>query len=247
MGFIIFAVLVLVVVALVMSHKDAGAPAYVPPKLEGNRPFPEQNKIKDNLQEYESLILQSPFNMNDWLNVHPGEDNLGPYGEFLTIKQIVKACKETQSFFKILKNLYLDGANGPTEIDVVMIHETGIYVFESKNFSGAICGSAEQKEWTQVLESRGKRHFYNPIWQNRGHISALKRVLGQELNYYSYVVFSERCSLRDVPADSETSFILRRHRLLGNLVEMMNATKPTLSIAQVEALYQELQKFKRNE
>ena len=124
MGFIIFAVLVLVVVALVMSHKDAGAPAYVPPKLEGNRPFSEQNKIKDNLQEYESLILQSPFNMNDWLNVHPGEDNLGPYGEFLTIKQIVKACKETQSFFKILKNLYLDGANGPTEIDVVMIHET---------------------------------------------------------------------------------------------------------------------------
>ncbi|MBR6125911.1 NERD domain-containing protein [Candidatus Saccharibacteria bacterium] len=126
-----------------------------------------------------------------------------------------------------------------------MIHETGIYIFESKNYSGAIYGSAEQKEWTQVLEFRGKRHFYNPIWQNRGHISALKRVLGQELNYYSYVVFSERCSLRDVPVDSETSFILRRHHLQESLVKMMTVTQATLSVTQVEALYQQLQKSKK--
>ena len=79
------------------------------------------------------------------------------------------------TYFKILNNLYLSTKNSSTEIDVVTIHETGIYVFESKNFSGWIYGGYKQKEWTQKLE-HFQNHFYNPIWQNKGHISALKNV-----------------------------------------------------------------------
>ena len=44
-----------------------------------------------------------------------------------------------------------------------MIHEKGIFVFESKNYSGWIFGSADQLNWTQSLQNGEKHHFYNPI------------------------------------------------------------------------------------
>ena len=45
-----------------------------------------------------------------------------------------------------------------SEIDLLMIHEKGIFVFESKNYSGWIFGSADQLHWTQSLQN-GK-----PLW-----------------------------------------------------------------------------------
>ena len=62
---------------------------------------------------------------------------------------------------KILKNIYVPYGNQTTEIDVVMIHETGIYVIESKNYSGWIFGNENQKQWTQMLNSYTKKRFYN--------------------------------------------------------------------------------------
>ena len=56
-----------------------------------------------------------------------------------------------------------------TEIDVLMLHTSGIYVFESKNYSGWIFGDEKSKTWTQTLPNgRGRRaqkeRFLNPIY-----------------------------------------------------------------------------------
>ncbi len=86
-----------------------------------------------------------------------------------------------------------------------MVHETGVYVMESKNYAGWIFGSAEQRQWTQTLEGGHKNRFYNPIIQNCAHIKALAAHLGlPEDAFRSYIVFSERCELRKVPASTRT-------------------------------------------
>jgi hypothetical protein len=63
--------------------------------------------------------------------------NSGNYGEFLTF-----CCLEKlKGDHKLLTNVYLPKKDGSTtEIDLIMIDETGIYVFESKNYSGWIFG-----------------------------------------------------------------------------------------------------------
>ena len=71
----------------------------------------------------------------------------------------------------MLPNCYLPLENGKTtEIDLILIHESGIYVIESKNFGGWIFGNDTQKFWTQSFsDGRGgskKYKFYNPLWQN---------------------------------------------------------------------------------
>ncbi len=105
---------------------------------------------------------------------------------------------------KFLFNVYVPTSNnGTTEIDVILLHESGIYVFESKNYSGWIFGTETYQYWVQTLPmGRGatqKNRFYNPIWQNRTHIKYLRRFLNDyNPPFYSYVVFSNRCLLKDI-------------------------------------------------
>ena len=87
-----------------------------------------------------------------------------------------------------------------TEIDVLMISPKGLFVFESKNYSGWIFGSENQKNWYQTLPAgRGRSHkenFYNPIMQNRSHIKHLKAFLGTDIPVRSIIVFSDRLHYR---------------------------------------------------
>lgn len=86
------------------------------------------------------------------------------------------------------------------EIDVLMLHERGVFVFESKNYSGWIFGSENQRMWTQTLNRTKKTRFYNPILQNVAHVKALSRKLAvPESVFASYIVFSDRCELKSVP------------------------------------------------
>lgn len=89
----------------------------------------------------------------------------------------------------IFRNVYIIKPNGvTTEIDLIMVSRFGVFVIESKNYSGVVYGSISEQMWQQ--ERMNVIEFYNPIKQNRGHISALKTFL--EFNddvYYSMIVF----------------------------------------------------------
>ena len=118
----------------------------------------------------------------------------------------------------VLKNVYIPYQEKTTEIDVLMIHEKGIFVFESKNYSGWIFGSADQLNWTQSLENGSKNKFYNPIRQNQTHIKALAAYLDIPISEFtSYIIFSARCTLKKVPADTEDVIIVRRPNMLKKL------------------------------
>lgn len=139
--------------------------------------------------------------------------NIGRYGEYLTYKHL-KQFETTGS--KFLFNVYIPKGNGETtEIDVLMICKKGIFVFESKNYSGWIFGSENQKNWYQTLPAgRGrsrKEHFYNPIMQNRSHIKHLKAFLGEQPPMRSIIVFSDRCTLKSVQIHSNDITVIKRY------------------------------------
>ena len=196
-----------------------------------------KNFKKENQEYYESVVCRSSYNFNDWFNVSPGQSNLGDYGEFLTFKEIVKLSGHLNCYYKILRNIHI-GVH--CEIDLVWIHATGIYVFESKNISGWVYGSEQDKQWCLVLNERTKRQFYNPIKQNNGHIYELKRILGNIYPYYSIIVFSERCELKEIPADTDSRIITKRNNLRFKLENKLSIEDRVLSIAQIDALYRKL-------
>ncbi len=169
-------------------------------------------------------------------------NNKGNNGEFL----IFYALENMGRPVKILANLYIPKDDGSTtEIDLLLIDTTGIYVIESKNYSGWIFGDEKSKNWTQCLPGGNKSRFYNPIWQNNAHISALCKLL-KEINkeyMFSYIVFSERCELKKIPFSSEHMKILKRNQLVSKIKEDFEYKDIVFSEEQVINIYEILKKY----
>ena len=128
----------------------------------------------------------------------------GQYGEYLT-EYALEHNLVPKGRFELLKNLYLPADGKTTEIDQVMIHHRGIFVVESKNYSGWIFGDEEGLYWTQSLKGNVRNRFYNPIRQNANHIKYLAKYLS-ELKLHFDLNDTE---IRDIIKDtyiSKTSF-----------------------------------------
>lgn len=136
----------------------------------------------------------------------------GDVGEFAASLALKYGTNEK---LNIVKNVFVPLPNGKTaEIDLIIIHSTGIYVIECKNYSGWIFGSAENKNWTQSFANGKKYTFYNPIVQNKYHINSLAKYLSVPENYFkSYIVFGEQSELKKVPADTDKIAIMKVSKL----------------------------------
>ena len=162
----------------------------------------------------------------------------GNYGEFLTFRMLEKLGEKY-----ILTNIYIPRSDGSTtEIDLLMLNEKGIYVLESKNYSGWIFGDEKSKMWTQTLKGGKKSRFFNPIWQNKAHITALDEYLDRKYTnlMYSFIIFSERCELKKVSYTSSNVVLLKRNQLIKNLRNHMGELSASLSNQEVESIYTDL-------
>ena len=170
-------------------------------------------------------------------------ENVGQYGEYLT--EYALLSRSMEGYHVVLKNLYLPLKGKTTEVDLLMLHEKGIFVFESKNYSGWIFGSEEQLKWTQCFKSGQKEHFYNPIKQNRTHIKALAAIFSMpEATFSSYIVFSERCELKKVPffVDGDVT-ILQRQDLLQSLKRRLKDAPVLYSHEAIQQMAERLKPF----
>ncbi|MFN3632784.1 nuclease-related domain-containing protein [Exiguobacterium profundum] len=140
----------------------------------------------------------------------------GLFGEYLCVAEI------ESKFFQplILTNLYLphpSKKDRTTEIDVILINQSGVHVIESKNYSGWIFGRARDQYWTQTLPRRKKHRFFNPIKQNELHLKAIEQVLGVDRTHlHSWIVFSNRSTLKQI--ESAEVPVLNRQQWIKELI-----------------------------
>lgn len=168
--------------------------------------------------------------------------DLGRYGEYLTYKCLRPYENEGAKF---LFNCYLPRDNDDTtEIDVLMLFRSGLYVFESKNYSGWIFGSEKGRTWTQTLPQgrrAHKEHFFNPIMQNNLHIKCLKNLLQDEtIPVHSIIVFSERCTLKKVAVFSKNVLVINRDQVYETVLDVDSKIISGLTQDKVIELYEKL-------
>lgn len=120
------------------------------------------------------------------------------------------------------------------QIDHIIVSIYGIFVVETKNYTGQIYGSADALNWNQYLH--GKRNsFYNPIWQNRGHIRAIQQLLNKNNvlwhsdNIYPIVAFSGNAVLFVQAPGYDVTYY-------GNLVQVIggHCKEPVMTKEEVE-------------
>ena len=101
------------------------------------------------------------------------------------------------SEYIILNDLYLPLPGGTTtQIDHVVVSQFGIFVVETKTYSGWIFADANSKYWTQILYQERNR-FQNPLRQNYRHIYTLSNLLKLHKQYFHNVVaFDDYCEFK---------------------------------------------------
>jgi hypothetical protein len=89
----------------------------------------------------------------------------------------------------VLNNYMLSYEGKTSQIDHIYISERGVFVIETKNYSGRIYGRDKQPEWTQALAyGKIKNKLYNPVKQNATHAYRVSKLLGG-VTAHSIVVF----------------------------------------------------------
>lgn len=128
----------------------------------------------------------------------------GTWSERDLIPQLLNKCDIDQR--AIYHDLYIRKENGTyTQIDLAVPTPQGIIVFEVKDYSGWIFGNGNSKYWMQILAFGEEKHqFYNPIWQNRTHITALRKLLpnNSDVPIFNVVVFYGNSEFKDLDYDT---------------------------------------------
>lgn len=78
--------------------------------------------------------------------------------------------------YHLLNHITLKYGDGTTQIDHILVSRFGVFVIETKDYTGWIFANTDHATWTQVTFN-DKYKFQNPIHQNYGHVRAVQELL----------------------------------------------------------------------
>lgn len=164
----------------------------------------------------------------------------GYYGEFLVFRELYKNILGN---CKILMNLNIPTEKEKTtEVDLILIHETGLYIFEIKHYNGTIYGDDKQNIWTQYFRTTKNNTFKNPILQNEYHINALKNII-KEIPIKSVIVFTNpNCKIK-VKISNDNVNLCTLHNLNENLEYNFKNSKVTFTMEKLDEIFDKLSKY----
>lgn len=136
------------------------------------------------------------------LQKHGGIRGLkGEIGENVVFNYLNNRIEEEHLF---LNDIIIKDEKGSHQIDHILLTKKGIFVIETKNYSGSIFGNESDQKWMQVLAyGNTKNQFYNPIMQNITHLNVIKRLLKIDDHIYSLIIFPKAKMLQV----TSTSFV----------------------------------------
>ena len=107
--------------------------------------------------------------------------------------------------YKVINNVIIPHQKGTSQIDHIVLSPYGIFVIETKNYSGWIFGNEQSEKWKQTFKTTQGNYFYNPIKQNWGHVYSLSAYLQLDKGIFKpIIVFSNEAKLK---IDTETPVI----------------------------------------
>lgn len=123
---------------------------------------------------------------------------IGKSGE-ATVRMILSRLPESD--YHTLNDLLLtvSDSGATVQIDHIVVSTYGIFVIETKCYSGIVYGSETKEYWKQYFRN-SEYELRNPIIQNNAHTNALRKIFAQygDLHFFPIVVFSGDAELKVV-------------------------------------------------
>ena len=113
---------------------------------------------------------------------------LGWYGEMVLHWKLKHVLDQRQ--YIVMHDIMLPTEEGTTtQIDHIVVSQWGIFVIETKTYSGTIYGKKGEPQWTVKYHFRRKGFpRQNPLRQNYKHIATLAECLGIGQEYFKTIV-----------------------------------------------------------
>ena len=96
---------------------------------------------------------------------------------------------------RIINDIMLNDNGKSRQIDHIFISNKGVFVIETKNYSGSIYGKETSNEWIEYLNKK-KYNFTNPIFQNYAHKQIISKIINDYNNVISIIVFTKSSKLK---------------------------------------------------
>ena len=125
--------------------------------------------------------LLSVFIIFWFINLVKNKFNYNNYGEKLVGDELDKLDKTK---YKVINDLTIIVDGLTHQIDHIVVSRFGIFVIETKQYSGYIKGHEFDKQWIQ----NNRTYINNPILQNYGHVKSLQERLKLPENFFIPIV-----------------------------------------------------------
>ena len=109
------------------------------------------------------LLLAVGFLLGYWQRRVVDTHNFQNSGEELVARTLQRHFKASD--YHLLNHITLKHRGGTTQVDHILVSRYGVFVIETKDYTGWIFANAEHDTWTQVTFT-DKFKFQNPIHQN---------------------------------------------------------------------------------
>jgi restriction system protein len=111
------------------------------------------------------------------------------------------------NIYHVFYDILIEDETRPTQIDHIIVSQYGVFVVETKNYTGWIFGSEHDSQWTQNIYGN-KQHFQNPLVQNKLHTKMVADFcsIGSD-KIHSVVVFWGDCEFKTEMARNVVKWI----------------------------------------
>lgn len=162
---------------------------------------------------------------------------LGEHKINIQLDQLPKDCK-------YLSDLLISNSKSKTgysQIDHLVISPYGLFVIETKNYSGEIKGKRNDKNW--LVNNRFK--MFNPIRQNYGHLKAIESITQsyKKVNFISIISFTMRCrfsidpELRQIASNELIIYDVELTEFIGRKLIRLSTENPEAFLTNEEISY----------
>ena len=162
-------------------------------------------------------------------------------------EEVLRILEPVAGYKRILKNVFLQGEkDGRAGADVVMIHESGIYVIHSVNLEGVIAGNPQGRYWKQTFREGWllacRNYLYNPFLENKKILDVMQWEFRDMswLPYYSFAVFGNRGVLLTSGWMGENCFSLPVHALSSAVADVFRHNRRFLKEQDIERIYERM-------
>lgn len=146
---------------------------------------------------------------------------------------------------KFIRNAYIPKQDNTfSEIDLLMVDKTGIYIVEAKNFAGTITGNWTEDDKLIIKHPGGSSYdFFNPVKQNTKHYKNLKNATGLDSHYFRSLIVLGDHTIFDFKTVPNFSRVCQVKHACNQIRYLAKQNPVNITQHEVELIYDTLQKY----